>query len=138
MAHLYFHNNTVSLNDIWYESHASLLKSVCMELGQPDKIEELLQKYLNDKMKIKAKKDPNMPKRAKSGFMFFCDEFRPKLIKKFKDKNEKVNISLISKELGNKWKKLKNEKRVKYDTMAKKDKERYTDEMSEYKEANFN
>ena len=137
MSHLYFHNNTVSINDIWYESHASLLKSVCMELGQPEKIEELLKKYMNDKQKMKAKKDPNMPKRAKSAFMFYCDEFRPNLIKKFRDKNEKVNISIISKELGATWKKLKEKKRGKYDELAKKDKERWTDAMSEYNESQF-
>ena len=55
------------MNDVWFESHVSLLKSVCMELGQPEKINELKAKLLGDKMKIKAKKDPNLPKKAKSG-----------------------------------------------------------------------
>mgnify|MGYP001405113191 FL=1 len=86
MSGLLFHNNTVSMNDVWYESHVSLLKSVCMELGQPEKINELQAKLLGDKMKIKAKKDPNLPKKAKSGFMFFCDEHRPKLIEAYKKK----------------------------------------------------
>ena len=37
-------------------------------------------------MKIKAPKDPNKPKRAKSAFMFYCDKHRPKLIEAQKEK----------------------------------------------------
>ena len=47
MSGLLFHNNTVSMNDVWFESHVSLLKSVCMELGQPEKINELKPYYIN-------------------------------------------------------------------------------------------
>ena len=43
---LLFHNNTVSLYDNWYESHASLLRSVCLELGHTDKINELWKSLL--------------------------------------------------------------------------------------------
>ena len=134
MASLLFHNNTCSINDVFYESHLSLLKSVCMELGQPEKINELQEKLLGPKMKIKARKDPNLPKRAKSGFMFYCDEHRPKFIEKYKKANKKVIISDVAKELGKSWKKLKS--RVKYDKLAAKDKERYAEEMSDYNEKN--
>ena len=134
MASLLFHNNTSSINDVWYESHLSLLKSVCMELGQPDKINELQEKLLGDKLKLKARKDPNLPKRAKSGFMFYCDEHRGKLIEKSKKKGKKVVISEVAKQLGAGWKKLKD--RSKYEKLAAKDKERYNEEMSEYNEKN--
>tara|TARA_B100000674_G_C37931150_1_gene958048 strand:- start:265 stop:591 length:327 start_codon:yes stop_codon:yes gene_type:complete len=105
-----------------------------MELGQPEKINELQEKLLGPKMKIKARKDPNLPKRAKSGFMFYCDEHRPKFIEKYKKANKKVIISDVAKELGKSWKKLKS--RVKYDKLAAKDKERYAEEMSDYNEKN--
>lgn len=134
MSGLLFHNNTVSMNDVWFESHVSLLKSVCMELGQPEKINELKAKLLGDKMKIKAKKDPNLPKKAKSGFMFFCDEHRPKLIDAQRKKNKKVVISEVAKELGKKWQALKS--KTKYDKLAAKDKERYAEAMSDYNEKN--
>ena len=134
MSGLLFHNNTVSMNDVWFESHVSLLKSVCMELGQPEKINELKAKLLGDKMKIKAKKDPNLPKKAKSGFMFFCDEHRPKLIEAQRKKNNKVVISEVAKELGKKWGALKS--KTKYDKLAAKDKERYAEAMSDYNEKN--
>ena len=61
-----FHNNTASLNEIWFESHASILRMVCMELGATDRIDERTEKYLGEKLKIKAPKDPNKPKRGKT------------------------------------------------------------------------
>ncbi len=85
-------------------------------------------------MKIKKMKDPTLPKKAKSGFMFFCDEYRPALINAYKEKNLKVVIAEVAKELGKKWGKLKT--KVKYDKLAATDKERYADAMSEYNEKN--
>ena len=86
MSSYLFHNNTAGLNDLWFESHSSLLKMLCMELGATDKIEELSEKYLGEKLKIKAPKDPNKPKRGKSAFMFYCDKHRPKLIEEQRKK----------------------------------------------------
>ena len=74
MSSFMFHNNTASLNDLFYESHASVLKMVAMELGAADKIPELLEKILGSKLKIKAPKDPNKPKRAKTAFMYYCEQ----------------------------------------------------------------
>ena len=54
MASVVFHNNTVSINDTWYESHAHLVRMIALELGKPDKVPELLEKFLGTKMKIKA------------------------------------------------------------------------------------
>ena len=62
MSSFMFHNNTASLNDLFYESHASVLKMVAMELGASEKIPELMEKILGNKLKIKAPKDPNKPK----------------------------------------------------------------------------
>jgi hypothetical protein len=129
---LLFHNNTVSLYDNWYESHASLLRSVCLELGHTDKINELLEKFVGEKIKMKAKKNKNLPKKAKSGYFFYCDEKRPALLDKAKKKGGKVNIGEIAKELGAMWKKLKPEKKKKYDILNANDKERYEQEMAEY------
>ena len=38
MSRIVYHNNTCAINTVWYESHAQLLRMVCLELGQPDKI----------------------------------------------------------------------------------------------------
>ena len=135
MSSYLFHNNTASLNDLWFESHSSLLKMICMELGATDKIEELSQKYLGEKLKIKAPKDPNKPKRAKSAFMFYCEKHRPKLIEDQR-KVGKVNIGDIAKILGKGWKKLKDSQRKPFDASALKDKDRYTNAIGEYNEKN--
>ena len=131
-----FHNNTASLNEIWFESHASILRMVCMELGATDRIDELTEKYLGEKLKIKAPKDPTKPKRGKTGFMFYCDEHRGKLMKKFTDKGEKVKIGEIAKKLGASWKKLTEKQKKPYEAKAAKDKERYQTAMAEYNEKN--
>ena len=42
--------------------------------------------------------DPNKPKRAKTVFMFYCEQHRPALLEK--KKGQKVNIGNIAKALG--------------------------------------
>ena len=86
MSQLMFHNNSVALNDLWYESHASVIRRVCIELNQTDKSNELLEKILGQKMKMKAQKDPNKPKRSKTAFLHFCDAKRGTLMDKYKKK----------------------------------------------------
>ena len=77
MSHLPYHNMTVLLNDTIFNSHKELIEKVVKDMeGTPEKASELVKKYL-DKTELKAKKDPNRPKRPKSGFLHFCDdEFR--------------------------------------------------------------
>ena len=104
-----------------------------MEFGSTDRIEELSQKYLGEKLKVKAPKDPNKPKRGKSAFMFFCDKYRPNLITEQRKKG-KVNIGEIAKKLGADWKKLKDNQKKSFDVAAAKDKERYEKEIGEYNE----
>ena len=136
MSSFMFHNNTASLNDLFYESHASVLKMVAMELGATDKIPELMEKVLGTKLKIKAPKDPNKPKRAKTAFMYYCEQHRPALLAKEKKKGQKINIGNIAKALGKSWKKLKDSDKGKWNSLALKDKERYEKEIAEYNEKN--
>ena len=105
MATLYF-NNTSALNELWYESHASVVKRVCMELGQTKNMNDVVVKILGPKPKVKKLKDPNRPKKAKTAFMFYCDKHRPNLMKIQKKKVGKINIGNIAKELGKNWKSL--------------------------------
>ncbi len=137
MANLVFHNNTVSLNDMFYESHAHLVKMVALELGQPDKVDELLEKFLGSKMKIKAKKNPNAPKKAKTSYMFYSEKHRSSIQEKIKKKNPNVKgsvMGLVAKELGAKWGKLSAAQKKPFEELAKKDKERYVTEMEEFNE----
>ena len=132
-SHFLFANNTTNLHDLWYESHASVLKMVAMELGAADQIPELLTKYLGQKVKMKAPKDPNKPKRPKTAFMHFCDKHRPALIEKARKKG-KVNIGTIAKTLGAQWGKLNTKQRKPFANAAEKSKSTYEKDMSEYNE----
>ena len=132
MANSQFQDNQAMLNTLFYDSHKSLVERVCMALGKVEKTQEMLDLLLGDKVKMKFKKDPNKPKKPKSGFLFFCDEHRPKMIETQKKKNKKVVIGDIAKELGKKWKKLSDSQRSKYNAMNEKDKDRYSKELETY------
>jgi len=87
---------------------------------------------LGNPLKIKPMKDPNKPKRPKSGYLFFCDDVRPKLMKKFVKLKQKINLGLIAKELGAQWGKLKEEDKLQYIELSQKDKMRYEIAMDKY------
>ena len=137
MANVVFHNNTVSINDVWYESHTQLVRMVALELGaSPEKIDELLEKFVGNKQKMKAQKNPFQPKKPKSSYFYFCDDFRPKLIENFHKKhpNKKVSIADIAKQLGKQWKELKDKNKKKYQAQAEEDKKRYEKDLEEFNE----
>lgn len=135
MAHLQYYNMTVLLNDTIYDSHKDLIHKVVKEMeGTPEKAQELVKKFL-DKQDLKAKKDPNKPKRPKSGFLLFCDDERENLIEKEKKalkKGEKFNLGLVQKKLGEQWRKLPDKKRNEYLEKTEKEKEEYYDKITEY------
>lgn len=136
MSSITFHNDTLSLNHLWYESQKNLIANVCIQLGQSDKISEMTTKLLGEKLKIKALKDPNKPKRPKSGYLFFCDDARPKLMKKMKKKNEKINLGDIAKSLGQAWKKLTDKDKAIYETKSAEAKSNYEEAMEKYNATN--
>jgi len=81
--------------------------------------------------KQKKRKDPNLPKRPRSSYVFFTSEERPKILKEFNDPPLKfTDIGYI---LGERWRELKPERRKKYEGMAEGDKLRHEREMKEYK-----
>lgn len=140
MAHNDYYNFVVGLNDMTYESHKSLIEKITLELGCHDKLDYLCDKFLNQP-KLKCKVDVNAPKKAKSGFILFCEEKRPNIIEKVKKENiknkEKFNLGIVQKELGQLWTSLAEEKKQEYSELAEKDKERYLNEFEEYQEKIF-
>ena len=134
MSHLAYHNNVVTMNELFFNSHKDLTVKICKYLGHEDKTNEILSLYL-DKPDIKAKKDPNKPKRPKSAFLLFCDDERPKLIEKEKKAlkgGEKFNLGIVQKKLGQCWKKLSSKDKNKYESDHEKIKEQYYDDITEY------
>ena len=90
MSHLTYYNNCVELNSLFYNSHKQLIERLCKDLNVSEQTDDLIKKYL-DKPDMKAKKDPNKPKRPKSAFLLFCDDERQKLIEKEKKYNYSGN-----------------------------------------------
>ena len=134
MSHLAYYNNAVSLNNIFYDSHKTLIEKILKEVGQEDKLDSLVKKYL-DKPDLKMKKDPDKPKRPKSAFLLYCDDERQKLIDKQKKglkKDEKFNLGIIQKKLCEQWKGLNQDKKNKYIVQCESIKETYYDKMEEY------
>ena len=129
MAHLEYHNNLVDINELFYKSHSDIIRNICMELGKPEKIKEFEEKYL-DKPKIKAKKDPNKPKKAKTSYMYYCEQMRIEL----KEELSNIKITEQSKKFANLWNKLDEAQKKPYQDLAEKDKSRFEDEMTEYAE----
>ena len=128
-----FHSKSIDLNKLFYGAQADLIKTVCIELGQNDKIEELTNKLLSNTFtKIKGPKNPDKPKKPLTSYMFFCNEKREEIMKE----NEGMGIGEISKILGKMWKEIKDEDKKKYEEMNDKDKERYDEEMENFNKNN--
>ena len=82
----------------------------------------------------KAKKDPNAPKRGKSGYIFFCSAKRLDVKEEL---GEDAKTTEITSRLGELWTELKNdesrgEELALYLQMATDDKERYVAEKADY------
>jgi len=106
---------------------------------------EKFRKFFEDNIKLSVKKlhftnlvnkDPNKPKKNKSAYIYFCADKREE-VKKTLGENYKPKD--VIKELGKLWKESNvnvdsKKNLVKYYSMARKDKERYLNEMEEYVE----
>lgn len=89
-----------------------LLKSICIELGAEDRIDELTEKYIDSKKT--TKKAPT--KKAKSAYIFFCQNNREEAKSKAESPKEVLSI------LGKMWKECPAEDRAAYEEMAAEDK----------------
>ena len=83
------------------------------------------------KKNVKKEKDPNEPKKAKTAYMYFCDERRVSL----KVDNPKASMGDMSKIMGAEWKELSDEDKKPYEAKAVADKSRYAQEKGAYEEA---
>lgn len=81
------------------------------------------------KKTTKTKKDVNKPKRATTAFMLWLNETREQIRKD----NPGIKITEVAKKGGEMWKELKD--KSKWEELAAKDKQRYQDEMKDYKPA---
>eukprot|EP00470_Lotharella_oceanica_P002178 CAMPEP_0170170868 /NCGR_PEP_ID=MMETSP0040_2-20121228/3924_1 /TAXON_ID=641309 /ORGANISM="Lotharella oceanica, Strain CCMP622" /LENGTH=256 /DNA_ID=CAMNT_0010410571 /DNA_START=27 /DNA_END=797 /DNA_ORIENTATION=- len=81
-----------------------------------------------------SKKDEPKPKRARSAYIFFCREERPKLKESLDDKDEnKVKPVEMMGMLAERWKKASKATKARFQKMADKDKIRYEKDKEEQK-----
>ncbi|KAJ8775142.1 hypothetical protein K2173_020146 [Erythroxylum novogranatense] len=79
--------------------------------------------------KPKKKKDPNAPKKAMSGYLFFSQMERENV----KKSNPGIAFGDITRAIGDKWKNMSAEEKEPYEAKARADKKRYKEEVSGYK-----
>ena len=79
--------------------------------------------------KVKAKKDPNAPKKPSGSYIFFCNHHRGAI----KTAHPTWGIGEIGKELGALWKKASDSDKKQFVVAAEKDKERYAKAIASYK-----
>ena len=130
MAHLEFHNNLVDISTVFYQSHADLIRNLCIELDAVDRVKEFEEKYLDKKLKLKPKKDPKKPKKPKTSYMFYCEHLRND--SKIKKELKELKMSDQSKKFGTMWSNLKEKEKQKFVDQAEADKSRYEEEMQNY------
>ena len=121
------------------EKAVKKLKEVNAKLDKlTDLVETLAIKFNNMSTvggkKKKAKKDPNAPKKAKNGYMFYCQEFRSEVSKEKDEAGNQIKSTEVVKRLAKRWSSEKNDVKAKYEKMAVADKERYEKESKEYNE----
>ena len=126
---LAYYNNLVAVHEIFYESHRSLLERVLVHLEMEDRVDECVEMFL-DRQKLKAKKDPNRPKKNVNAYTFFCNDHREVLKKKSGEK--KLDFGKMNKDLGKAWRAVNKKNREKYEAMAAEDAERYRAELEDY------
>lgn len=90
--------------------------------------EKKIYQLSTSKVVYQAVKDPNKPKKALSGYMFFNGEVSLQVRKD----NPKFTMGEVSKEVGERWQKITDEDKQKYQEMSDKDKTRHEEEMKNY------
>jgi hypothetical protein len=112
-----------NIDELWMEQNVqSQVKSLCSSVG--------------GSAQGKKNKDPLAPKRGKSGYLYFCSEFRNEVKASL---GEQAKATDVTKELGLRWNALKDSKKpadkkilAGYEKMAADDKDRYQNEKSVY------
>jgi len=128
MNHINFHNDTVGINALWFNSHKILIEKIAIELDQINKIDELTTKFLGNKQKLKKIVDPLKPKRPKSAYLHFCECNRPDI----KNKNPSIKIGDLMKELGIKWREASEDEKKPFYEKHLKAREIYQDDIEIY------
>lgn len=76
----------------------------------------------------KKRRDPNKPKKPKSSYVYFMEQCRQEV----KEENPNLRPQHIMKLMGERWTKLPEEDRERFEELSKSDRLRYQEEMKDY------
>jgi len=93
--------------------------------------QERLHAFKIHRTKLAYPKDENMPKRALSAYMLYCNEHRPKVMKKFEGKPITETMKALSKQ----WNALDEKAKAKWNKKAEKAKADRAKEIEKYKKS---
>jgi len=83
--------------------------------------------------KKKKKKDPHAPKRNISAYFFFAERIREEVKEKLgEEKGEAPKVTEVMKEIGSRWSCFPEDQKAEFEEKARKDKERYQRQLTEY------
>lgn len=137
MSHMEYFNTVVDINERIYDSHVNLITKICNDLGQPERVTELIARYLDEKTVLNAKKDKNRPKKNKTSYLFYMMEVRNQVVSESESAGVKLGMGEVATQIGKKWNALPAEEKKKYEDMAAEDKVRYSQELEAYNQALF-
>lgn len=108
-----------------------LVKNVCSYLDKEEMTDEVQKHFLytNVKKNLKAMKDENAPKKARSCYLLYSNSIR----KEVTEANPSLKMHEMSKKLAERWNALTEEDKKEWTTLAEEDKERYQKEFDAYK-----
>ena len=93
-----------------------------------EKVKKVKSEKTEKKEKEKKLKDPSAPKRAKTAYVLFCADERPKI----KAGKTKLTPQETLSELGKRWKALSEKGRAPYVKISEGEKKEYKEQMSDY------
>ena len=138
LAEFYEEHAESEVTDIIVE-YTKMLLAAIKDDDNKSKLEDLAKKLTPTKSSRK-KKDPDAPKRGKSAYIFFGQEYREKAKEELMEEHgDAYENKMVMSRLGELWNELKastkakDKKEVaKFEKMAADDKERYQAEMADY------
>ena len=138
LAEFYEEHAESEVTDIIVE-YTKMLLAAIKDDDNKSKLEDLAKK-LTPKKSSRKKKDPDAPKRGKSAYIFFGQEYREKAKEELMEEHgDAYENKMVMSRLGAMWKdlqastKAKDKKEVaKFEKMAADDKERYETEKADY------
>ena len=133
MAHYEYNSSVRNLVETTRSCSINLIERVCTELGHADKIDSMIEKYIDDSVRVKKFKDKRHPKRPKSGYMLYCENRRQEV----RNQNPNASFADVIKKMASEWNNLKDSpegisQKEKYTQLALDDKLRYKREVEAY------